>query len=162
MTRIVLVACGKSKAASARPARELYTGNLFRAARAEAEARVARGEASAWFILSARHGLVEAGAVLQPYDQQLGADRAADERWGSRVVQQLLAALPGAALGLDVLAGAAYVAPLYAAIVGAGLDRRAAGAWHLHEPLQGLQVGERRAWFRRAREARSSQRKAAG
>jgi hypothetical protein len=52
--KVVLVACGKSKRPEACPARELYTGTLFRKARAWAERH-----GDAWAILSARHGWIK-------------------------------------------------------------------------------------------------------
>lgn len=63
---IALVACSAGKLATAAPARDLYTGHTFKLARAWAERF-----ADAWFILSALHGVVEPGQVLEPYDATL-------------------------------------------------------------------------------------------
>jgi hypothetical protein len=57
--RIILVGCGKTKTSEERAARELYTGNLFRAAREYAETEVAAGRAAGWAILSGKHRLVK-------------------------------------------------------------------------------------------------------
>ena len=56
--RVALVSCVKSRRPEPAPARDLHTSPLFRAMR-----RYAESHADAWYILSAKHGLVEpAGA----------------------------------------------------------------------------------------------------
>lgn len=52
--RLAIVACSASKLAHAAPARELYTGALFKLARELAETVADR-----WVILSAKHGALE-------------------------------------------------------------------------------------------------------
>jgi hypothetical protein len=64
--RVGLVGCVKSKQSQAAPARELYVSPLFRGRRAWVERTCDR-----WFILSAKHGLVEPDRVLAPYDEIL-------------------------------------------------------------------------------------------
>ena len=49
-------------------ARDLYDGLWFRSARARAERA-----GDAWFILSARHGLLDPDARVQPYADRLEA-----------------------------------------------------------------------------------------
>src|SRR5690606_13413659 len=55
---IALVSCVSSKEPHAAPARDLYTSALFRKARAYAERN-----ADAWYILSAKYGLVDPNRV---------------------------------------------------------------------------------------------------
>jgi hypothetical protein len=64
--RIGLVGCVKRKRSTATPACDLYTSPLFRGRRRYVEATC-----DLWFILSARHGLVEPETVLGPYDESL-------------------------------------------------------------------------------------------
>ncbi len=64
--KIGLVGCGARKLARPAPARELYTGTLFRLSSAYAE-RVC----DEWYVLSALHGLVRPDVVLEPYDLTL-------------------------------------------------------------------------------------------
>jgi hypothetical protein len=59
--RVGLVGCVKTKQPRVAPAQELYTSPLFRRRRAWVERTCDR-----WFILSAKHGLVEPGRVLAP------------------------------------------------------------------------------------------------
>ncbi len=63
---IVVLSCTRRKGHEAAPAEELYTSEWFRKARAYAEATGGR-----WFILSAKHGLVEPRQVLAPYEHSL-------------------------------------------------------------------------------------------
>ena len=63
MKTIVLVGCGKEKLQRPAKAKELYTGPLFRKARAYAEKH-----GDLWRILSAKYGLVDPETVIAPYD----------------------------------------------------------------------------------------------
>ena len=133
---LVLLGCVKSKLSYAAPARELYTSSLFRKGRAHAEATGA-----AWFILSAEHGLVAPTTVLDPYELRLSATPREYRRvWGARVVDQLVEAV-GLLEGkqIEVHAGSAY-----SDAIRAGVEARGA---HVIEPLRGLSMGRRLAWY---------------
>lgn len=131
--QLILVGCGARKLAYPAPAQDLYTGALFRAARAYAEAH-----AAAWYILSAQYGLVPPDQVIAPYDVYLPrlttAERAA---WGAQVAAQLAAlALPDT-VRWTLLAGRAYC------------DRVRRGlSGPVSAPLAGLGIGQRIAWLR--------------
>ena len=133
---IVLVGCVKSKLSHAAPAKDLYTSALFRKERAYAEMA-----AELWFILSAEHGLVAPDQVLQPYELRLSTTPSSYRKdWGVRVVQQLqdtAGSLGGRTI--EVHAGSAYVEPLRVELTQAGA--------HLVEPLAGLTLGQRLAWY---------------
>jgi len=133
---IVLVGCVKSKLSHAAPAKELYTSALFRKERAYAETA---GEL--WFILSAEHGLVAPDEVLQPYELRLSATPSSYRQdWGVRVVQHLQdTAGPLGGKTVEVHAGSAYVEPIRVGLMQAGA--------YLLEPLAGLALGERLAWY---------------
>src|SRR4051794_35194237 len=99
-TRVVLVSCVKSKRKKAAPAQELYTSQLFRGMK-----RYAQRNADAWYILSAKHGLVRPEEVVAPYEQTLTAMRKADRlAWAERVQRALLGRLPPGA-DVVILAG---------------------------------------------------------
>ena len=66
MDKVVLISCGARKLDHAAPARDLYTGSLFKAAR-----RAAETIAKEWGIISARHGLVLPDQMVRPYEQRL-------------------------------------------------------------------------------------------
>lgn len=135
--RIVLVGCSSSKAASARPAAELFTGATFAKARAHALATGCH-----WYVLSAKWGLLDPDELVAPYDVYL-ADRPAQYRtaWGAWVVAQLADRQDLRGAVVEVHAGDEYCRPLAGPLTAAGAT--------LHEPLAGLRQGERLAWYGR-------------
>ena len=133
---IILVGCVKSKLSHPASVSDLYTSALFRKARAFAEqARVP------WFVLSAKHGLVEPSQVLEPYDLQMSrTSRDYTRTWGIHVLQQLQDAVgPLAGKRIEVHAGAAYVNAIRAGLVSVRAQ--------VLVPLEGLGLGERLSWY---------------
>jgi hypothetical protein len=126
--RVALVSCVKSKRASATPARELYTSQLFRSLRGYAEAR-----AEAWYVLSAEHGLLHPDQVIAPYERTLNTMRKADRlAWADRVQGQLLEVLPPGA-EVIMLAGERYRTDLVPFLRAHGFS--------VEVPLEGLSLG---------------------
>lgn len=121
---------------AAAAARDLYTSPLFAKRRAYAEDR-----GCPWFVLSARHGLLSPGEVIEPYDVALKEQSPAYRRaWGEWTVARLeleLGRLAGRAV--EVHAGSAY-----AEAVRDPLER--AGATVI-TPLAWLRQGEQLAWY---------------
>lgn len=77
MKTVVLVGCGKEKLDRAAKAKDLYTGQLFRKARAYAE-RIG----DEWAILSAKHFLLSPEEVIKPYEHRLqGLHRDYRRQW---------------------------------------------------------------------------------
>jgi len=136
--RVALVGCGKSKAAEARPAAELYTGPLFQAAR-----RYAVATCDDWLILSAKHGVVLPDDVIAPYELALTSMRL-DERamWGRHAASAIAYRYREVSVCFIGLAGEPYLD---------AVDGRLDGV--LERPLEGLQVGERLRWFNEQRTA---------
>ena len=129
---IGLVSCSSAKLDRAAPARELYTSTLFRLSLAYAEATCERV-----YVLSAMHGLVELHRELEPYDFTLRT-RAGAEVWAIGVAGEL-ALLHGPRAELLLLAGARYCDPLTRELeLRYGFARA-----RMHQPLRGLQIGER-------------------
>ena len=118
-TRIELVAGTPSQHDNRRSARVLYTGGMFKAAMGDVEARDLE-----WYVLSARHGLVEPGDVNHPYDDTL--ERMSKEgrvKWGVQVVEALKArdlVRPGVAV--EVHATKLYADQLYELLADAGVQ----------------------------------------
>lgn len=140
---VALVGCGKRKRDVRCAASEMYVGNLFQAAFAHA-----RATADEVWILSAQHDVLSPEAVIDPYDATLQGRRKRERwAWGSRVGHWLLEHYAG----LDVQAHL-YAGELYAAPVSSVLSRW----WEVWLPLEGLEVGERLAWFARERRAREA------
>jgi len=137
MSSVVLVACGATKLEESAPASELYTGQLFRKARAYAERT-----GTAWFILSAEHGLLRPDTIVEPYDTRLPSSKADRMAWGARAGAELEAELEELEVDeLVLLAGRAYVEPIVEALQGTELT--------LSEPMAGMMIGERLSWLKR-------------
>ena len=153
---MIIVGCGKAKLDHAAPARDLYTGSLFRAARRYVEAR---GEP--WFILSAAHGLIGPEVVVLPYDQVLDLRGEALDAWARKAACQVERlrdeALRREPLRLwpltTILAGVRYAEPLARELVALGFDT--------YQPLRRLEVGQRLSWFKRETERLRSAREVA-
>ena len=155
--RIVLVGCGKQKGDTEAEARDLYTGPLFKKHRRNAEQLLALGQADAWFVLSALHGLLHPADVVKPYDLSMGdLDASGVETWAASVREVYeTQSLPGPwprdvqRDTVVVYAGAAYVEPLQALFP------------NLEDPHHKKQIGERlalldREWNDRQQEAKTS------
>jgi hypothetical protein len=103
VARIALVSCGKAKRATACKAKDLYTSVLFKWARKYAERFADR-----WYILSAKHGLLDPGMVVAPYAQNLKHMTAAERMQWAAGVRAALSLLVEPGDELVVLAGRAY------------------------------------------------------
>lgn len=133
---VALVGCGKAKSETTKPARELYTGTLFRKAVAYAETH-----ADEWYVLSAFHHLVHPDAVLQPYDRTFAGTRPMERFWWAhRVSEDLRRATAGRGpVHVIVLAGATYRDEL--------LPMLRRWAAEVTVPMDGLRLGEQLAWL---------------
>ncbi len=138
---IVVVGCGKLKMNHAAPARDLYTGQLFRAAREWAEAN-----ADAWCILSAKHGVIDPDTVVEPYDVRM--QRGGGSHDFLRQIRHQFQAAPYSR-HVQVI-GKTVIKPRV--IILAGADYVPALAEYNPElPLAGLGVGQRLQWFKQQR-----------
>lgn len=161
--RIAIVGCGATKLSRPAPARELYTGPLFRAARAHVERL-----GCPWWVLSAEYGLVEAWREIPPYDRTVAQLRASPDEWSTRT--RISAGTFGmslchgttdrvlgspAAVIVEVHAGAAYVEWLREIIARAPLTHhsRPELAVTIEDPLRGLEIGQRLHWYAERRDA---------
>lgn len=106
MKPVGLVACCKSKLGRAAPAKDLYTGTLFRLSVAWLGPRV-----EGWAILSAKHGVLLPDEVTEPYEKTLvGASRDSAREWGELAGMDLRQMFPGRKF--LVVAGKAYMGAL--------------------------------------------------
>ncbi|MFL5796553.1 MAG: DUF6884 domain-containing protein [Actinomycetota bacterium] len=156
--RIGLVGCVKTKLPNAAPARDLYTSSLFRGRRAYVERTC-----HSWFILSAKHGLVAPGQVLEPYDVTLDHVSAKERRaWSRRIVAELqtrLGRLDGRTF--EIHAGSSYLD------FGLSEGLKSLGA-KVVRPVEGLGLFQQQAFYavgvrhQRANVFRSNAKSAAG
>ena len=135
---VILVGCVKNKRDRRGAAKDLYDSQLWYGRR-----RYAERSRRPWFILSAKHGLVDPDQPLEPYDRRLSELPGGQRRaWGEDVASNLeerLGSLKGKAL--EIHAGEKeYVVPLEPP-----LRRRGA---RLVLPLQGIDQGSQGAWYR--------------
>ena len=133
---VILVGCSSSKGPVSAPARELFTGQRFRKARAYAQ-----DSQQHWYVLSAKWGLLEPDVVIAPYDVYLAEQPPPYRRaWGEWVTAKL-EMVEGDLAGrvIEVHAGRAYVDPMRVPLARLGAQIR--------EPLKGLRQGEQLAWY---------------
>ncbi|MFE8599822.1 DUF6884 domain-containing protein [Archangium violaceum] len=138
VARVALVACGKTKRATAAPAGELYTGALVRMA-----LEYARRTCEQVFILSAKHGVLALDTVVEPYDETLVGRRKFERlAWGERVAARVQQLVPPPA-DLLLLAGSMYLEALQKPLL-------AADRYMYSTPLAGQGIGEQLAWLKEA------------
>ena len=144
MRALALVGCGKQKLITLEKvmARDLYVGRLFRAAFDHA-----LRTADDVLILSALHALVEPTNRLSPYDftmtQMLISEQIA---WGRAVVHALKAHYPLTPLRITFYAGQQYIRPVMRAVGDSPAGEL--NYWSFEDPLKGLDLFERLAWFK--------------
>lgn len=133
--RIALVSCVKSKGMTPAPARDLYTSQLFKGMR-----RYAESKADAWYILSAKYGVVLPDEVIEPYEQTLNR-MTKDERtaWAERVQQSLYGLFP-AGVTVVLLAGERYREGIIPFLEARGVV--------IEAPMAGLGIGSQLKWLK--------------
>jgi len=125
-----LVSCSKAKLAEPAPARALYEPSyVFARSKVYVEQRC-----DAWWILSAKHGLVHPDTVLAPYDETLSKmPKAARDSWAACVRETLRKRYAGIRVKFLLMAGQLYA--------------KAVEGLAVEEPLKGLSTGHRRRWL---------------
>jgi hypothetical protein len=138
--RVFLVSCVAAKAATPQPARTLYVSDWFAKARAYVEAT-----GRPWFILSALHGIVRPGRVVEPYDFTWRKDDPTDpddrvrrQTWGRITASNLRDCAPETAR-LVILAGADYREFLVPALKCRGFA--------VEVPMAGMGIGQQKQWL---------------
>ena len=139
MTReIGLVSCVKTKRDEPTTPKTLYTSDYFEKMRAYAEEHH-----DDWWILSAKHGLLDPqGDAIAPYDETLTGARVAEKReWTERVIEQLdEEGLLTEGVTLVLHAGRDYYEELLPLIENTGVA--------IEIPTEGLAIGEKKAWYK--------------
>jgi hypothetical protein len=131
--RLVLIGSSGATTAEPVPVAHLFASPGFARAR---ERAVRSGHP--WFVLTAKHGLLDPADVVGPYDVQLG-DRSAGYRsaWGKWVVAQLAERVRLDGVTVEVHGGVDFAQPLRQPLArrGAALELPLPGAWE--EPARG-------------------------
>ncbi|MEO8336071.1 MAG: DUF6884 domain-containing protein [bacterium] len=132
--KIALVSCVKTKRTEATRARDLYISPLFRGLR-----RYAETHADRWYILSAKHGLLDPLTIVEPYEQTL--NRLSKEQriaWADSVKADLTLRTPSDA-DFIVLAGKSYREDIESFLRERG---------KVEVPLKGLSFGRQLTWLK--------------
>jgi hypothetical protein len=143
--RIGLVGCVKEKKPERRAAKDLYVSTLFSGRRSFVER-----SCEEWWILSAKHGLVHPGEVLEPYDVALkDLGRAARRQWSMGVLATIDERVgPAAGDIFEFHAGAEY----RDFGVADGLRRRRCT---VEVPTEGMRIGHQLQFYKNAETPRS-------
>ena len=131
---LCLVSCGATKLPRAALAKDLYISDRFRKTRLLVER-----EGWPWFILSAKHGLLDPEREIEWYDMTLDTMGAHARRDWARMVMNTLERHLACVRSVVIFAGARYREHLEPAIRGRGIE--------VHVPMEGLRQGEQSAWL---------------
>lgn len=136
--RIGLVGCVKKKVNMRSRAKDLYISNLFIKARKYVEIHYDK-----WFILSAKHHLVEPETYIEPYDETLNEKTVKERKeWSKIVFNQIKDKLPNPSeYELYFHAGVRYREFLIPLLTEAGYSCKV--------PLKGMGIGEQLSWYKR-------------
>ncbi|WP_158666128.1 DUF6884 domain-containing protein [Pseudomonas sp. SWI36] len=103
---IFVIGCGRHKRKSPTPAKDLYTSDRFKRSKS-----IAKNIGSSFFVLSAKHGLLQPNQLVEPYDVDIGTlDPDTKKQWATEVLQALSELNNGAKVIL--LAESNYAHPL--------------------------------------------------
>ncbi|BCM90701.1 hypothetical protein IAD21_02561 [Abditibacteriota bacterium] len=144
MNTLYVVACGTQQRTVRLPAAQLYIGALFSTAITHAR-RFAKREQDVR-ILSAKHGLMSQGRLIEPYEFDLGQ---LDDRGLTQLVTKIRSELPrGAVLPLRIvmLAPDEYVELFQMACVGTPFEKVP-----LRTPLAHLNTSQQLQWMQAAK-----------
>ena len=134
MRRACLVACARTKREHPAPAADLYISPLFQKARVFAEDSFDR-----WYILSAKHGLLEPTEVIPPYDETLKRMTVRQRNAWAHAVFAKIAEKVVLPADLTVVGGNVYRAQLVPLLQRAG--------YRVDVPLAGLSIGRQLQWL---------------
>ena len=133
---LFLVSCVSRKQRIPMAAKDLYSSDWFRKARAYVEA-----QSPHWLILSAKYGLVKPRQLVAPYEATLGNMNAAKRReWANKVAAQIRRHCPKGT-EVVILAGRKYRENLVPILIHWGCK--------LHIPLEGMGIGRQLRWFKK-------------
>jgi hypothetical protein len=136
--RVLLLGSAGATGTAAGPVAGLFQSAGFASARTYAV-----GSGAPWFVLSAKHGLLDPDDVISPYDVQLGDQSSAYRgAWGEWVVAQLADRVQLDGAVVEVHGGVDFAQPLRhpLALRGAGLEIPLPGTWREPGPGQDADV----------------------
>lgn len=139
MKDVYLVSCTKSKLDREAEAQNIYTSTLF-----EKASGVAERESDEWYVLSAKHGLLEKTQVIEPYDKTLhNFNRSEREEWAKKVHRELQQVLTSDDV-VTLFAGEAYREFLVPKLEADGVA--------VSVPMEGKSIGHQLSWLNKRQE----------
>jgi hypothetical protein len=134
MSCVFLVSCVSRKKNVPLAAKELYDSAWFQKARMYVEST-----GSPWFILSAKYGVVDPEAVIEPYDETLNTMSVHQRReWSKKVLSELRKHLQSTDKVI-IFAGIKYREFL--------LRELRSLCSSVEVPMEGLRIGEQLSWL---------------
>lgn len=131
---LCLVSCVSVKQPNPVRAKDLYISPWFRKARVCVEAL-----GCPWYILSAKYGLVDPNATLEPYEKTLNTMQTRERReWARAVLEDLMPHLADG-LSVTILAGEKYREFLEPELRRRGIT--------VYVPMRSMRIGEQLAWL---------------
>ena len=126
---LCLVSCVKTKLRERAPGKDLYVSDWFCKARAVIEAA-----GWPWYILSAKYGLVDPDAIIEPYEKTLNTMPKSERiEWSRKVMNALDPRL------VDVDSVVIFAGKKYRELLAPALRERGIT---VHVPMEGLRRGE--------------------
>jgi hypothetical protein len=135
MHTIALVSCVKKKLDHSAKAEDLYQSQWFKAA-----SQMVKNKYSEWYILSAKHHLLDPSQIVDPYDMTLhGMSRCERQEWAGRVFAGIGRINPRPDL-LTIFAGKIYRLDLLPLLMSMG--------YCISVPMAGMGIGKQLQWFK--------------
>jgi hypothetical protein len=152
--RVLLLASGGELAEAPTTAADLFSSPGFARAR-----YLAAASGTPWFVLSAKHGLLDPADVVGPFDLQLGERTSAyRSAWGEWVVAQLGERVPLEGTVVEVHGGVDFAQPLRQPLGrrGAGLELALPESWSAGGGVEEGEAPRSRLWMRPRARSRSA------
>jgi len=112
MRKIVIIPCGGAKLESSAPAADLYVGSMFQDTIKTARTMT---EEENIFILSAKHGLIALGQIVEPYDVKMGSGDEVTDGLVADQLEEITAGPFNKNVAIEALLPKRYAAKLQAA-----------------------------------------------
>jgi len=137
MKTIYLISCVKRKQKTRCKAKDIYISDLFSKAKEYVQQRNA-----SWYILSAKHGVLDPETEIDPYDETLNnMSKWSRKKWADEVIRVLFVMLLQPGDTVVMLAGNNYREFLLPAMEHMGVK--------VEIPMKGLKIGEQLSWLKR-------------
>jgi len=101
--KVILISCAKTKRNTPSAAKDLYQSDLFQSMR-----RYAEENADTWYILSAKHGVLQPDTIIEPYEKTLNQMPKAERLAWAETIQKTLVDLIAQGGMVTILAGERY------------------------------------------------------